>query len=237
MSQLFKNNAKSRLASAITSTSTSFTVITGEGNSLFPTLPLGDDHMLVTLENAVGDKEIVKIIERAGDTFTIGEFSSGTPSVSLLGRAQEGTTALNFDVQDLVELRLTAGFIDALKEGSIVFVIDGGGSAIGTGIKGWIEAPFNGTIKSARLFADEVTGTISVRIYKSTYANYPFTAGVDDAELISSGLSISSGYKAQFTNLSTWVQRNFSKGDIFIFDVQSCTGFTKCTISLTVDRF
>lgn len=232
MSQLFKNNAKSRLASAISSAATSFTIVTGEG-SLFPTLPLGDDHMLVTLENAAGDKEIVKIIERSGDTFSIGSIPGG--SAGILGRAQESTTAINFEAQDLVELRLTAGFIDALKEGSIVFVIDGGGSAITTGIKGWIEAPFNGTIKSARLFAD-VTGNINIDVWKDTYDNYPPEASWDDVTP-AAGIDIASAQKAQFTDLSGWTQRNFSKGDIFAFSVGSCDTITRCTISLTVDRF
>ena len=232
MSQLFKNNSKSRLVENISEVSTSFTVTSGEG-SLFPTLS-ADDHMLITLENSTGDKEIVKVITRAGDIFTI----DSTPGA---GRGLEGTVSRAFEAQDLVELRLTAGFIDALKEGSIVFVIDGGGSAINTGIKGWIEAPFNGTIKSAKIFADEISGSATVRIYKSTYDNYPFTEGVDEAELISNGFLIASGYKAKFDDLTStganWVARNFVKGDIFVFDIEACSGFTRLTISLTVDRY
>jgi len=246
MSQLFKNNAKSRLKEAIGPSATSFAVTTDHGNLYFPPrgdLPWsGDDHMLITLENSTGDKEIVKVIERAGDTFTVGSVP-GAPSV--LGRGQEGTTKMGFEAGDLVELRLTAGFIDALKEGSIVFIIDGGGATITTGLKGWIEAPFSGTIRSAKLFADEVPGSsVDVEIYKSTYDGYPFSSPADETELISNGLVISSGYKAKYDDLTStpiiganWVQRNFLKGDIFVFDIAACVGFTKLTVSLTVDRY
>jgi hypothetical protein len=238
MSQLFKNNAKSRLASSIAADGLSFTVTTGEGD-LFPVMT-ADDHLLVTFENSSGGKEIVRVSARSGDDFTI----AGDPiaaELPIAGRGREGTVARGFSAEDLVELRLTAGFIDALKEGSIVFVVDGGGSAITTGLKGWIEAPFSGTIKSAKLFADEISGSVSVDIYKSTYDNYPFSAPADVAELISTGLDISSGYKARFNDLTAtganWVQRNFLKGDIFIFDIAACSGFTKLTVSLTVDRY
>jgi len=243
MSQLFKNNARTRLAVNLGLSSTSFSVTAGEG-SLFPTLPLGDDHMLITLENSTGQKEIVKVVERAADTFVIGDFASGISTESILGRGQEGTIASAFEAQDLVELRLTAGFIDALKEGSIVYVIDGGGNAITTsGLNGWIEAPFNGTVRAARLFADEAgSGTLEVKIYKSTYADYPFTVGVDEAELISNGLLITTGCKEEYLNLTStganWSQRNFLKGDIFVFKVSSNNGnFSRLTISLTVDRY
>jgi hypothetical protein len=228
MSQLFKNNAKSRLASNIAANALSFNITTGDG-ALFPVLPLGDDHMLVTLEDSVGNKEIVRIVQRSGDSFTV----DPTPG---RGRGQEGTIAIAFDAHDLVELRLTAGFIDALKEGSFIYVIDGAGSAITPGIKGWIEAPFNGTIKSARLFAD-TTGDITVNIWKDIYDNYPPETQWDDVTPYPDGISIVGGIKAQFTDVAGWTQRNFSKGDIFAFNVSACNTITRCTVSLTVDRF
>jgi len=227
MSQLFKNNAKSRLAASLGSgDGLTFTVTTGEG-ALFPVLTT-DDHMMLTLENASGQKEIVRISARTGDTFTI----NPTPGS---GRGQDGTTPMGFAAGDLVELRLTAGFIDALKEGSFVFIVDGGGAAIGTGIKGWIEAPFYGTIKSCRLFADQA-GDITVDIWKDTYDNYP---PVTPSDIVTppAGISITGALKAQFTDLSGWTQRNFNKGDIFAFNISLCNTIQKLTISLTVDRY
>jgi len=237
MSQLFKNNATTRLVAAVGASDTTFTVTTGEG-ALFPAITSGSgDHFDVTLENSTGDKEIIRIVDRSADVFTIGV--AGSPVPSALGRGIDNTTAMGFSAADLVELRLTAGFIDALKEGSVVFVIDGGGADLTTGIKGWIEAPFNGTIKSARLFSDvtpPATGSVTVHVWKDTYANYPPTDPVDEMTP-PAGNSISGGVKEQFTDLSSWLQKGFSKGEIFAFSISACTGIQKLTISLTVDRY
>lgn len=230
MSQLFKNNAKTRLASALGASDLSFTVTTGEG-ALFPAIS-DSDFFFITLEDSSGNKEIVRVTGRSSDVFTI----SSSPG---MGRAQDGTIARAFNANDLVELRLTAGFIDALKEGSLMFSIDGGGSAISTGIKGFIEAPFNGTIKSVRLFAD-VTGDISIDIFKDTYNNY--NPDINPSESICAGstdpISITGGIKQQRTGLvaAGWTVE-FSKGDIFYFEVVSCNTITKVTISMTVERY
>lgn len=232
MSQLFKNNAKTRLASAVGIGDTSFTVVSGDG-ALFPVLTV-DDHMLVTFEDSSGNKEIVKVVARAGDTFTIGTIPGDGGDVA--GRSQDGTTARGFNAQDIVELRLTAGFIDALKEGSITFVIDGGGSVITTGIKGFIEAPFSGTIISAKLFADQA-GDITIDIYKDTYANYDPTVNPTDSICDASNNPIvMTGAAKVVADLTNWTKQ-FSKGDIFYFGVNSASTVTRVTIALTVDRY
>lgn len=234
MSQLFKNNAKSRLAAALGATDLSFSVLTDEGD-LFPVLT-ADDHMLVTLEDSSGNKEIVRVSARGGDLFTIsGNIDLGETEAS--GRGREGTTPRGFVADDLVELRLTAGFIDALKEGSITYVIDGGGSAITTGIKGFIEAPFSGTIKSARIFADQI-GSIEIDIFKDSYDNYNPDNNPTDSICANSTnpILISGDIKAQDSTLTGWVKQ-FSRGDIFYFNVVSAATITRATLSLTVDRY
>ena len=105
MSQLFANNAASELASAVTSGAVSLTLKTGDG-AKFPT-PAGGDFFLVTLYQKVGqdevNHEIVKCTARAGDVLTV-------------VRAQEGTTARAFSVDDPLELRLTAGSLGSLTD-------------------------------------------------------------------------------------------------------------------------
>lgn len=109
MTQLFANNAASELASAVTSGAVSLTLKTGDG-AKFPS-PAGGDFFLVTLYQKVGqdeiNHEIVKCTARAGDVLTI-------------ERAQEGTTARAFNTDDPVELRLTAGALDAKVGGDTV---------------------------------------------------------------------------------------------------------------------
>ncbi len=113
---LFKNNAKSTLASGITSGQLTLSVKAGEG-ALFPN-PTGNEYFLTTLVDTSGNREIVKVTARATDDFTI-------------VRAQEGTIARAFLADDKVELRLTAGWIQAttdeltgLKDGTRADPID-----------------------------------------------------------------------------------------------------------------
>ena len=248
MGQKFANNAKTRLASDISTLATSFTVTTGEG-ALFPTVTLGgQDHFLVTFENSSGDKEIARVIGRSGDTFQIGRIVDGSSSqVAGEGRGLDNPTGIHparaFSAGDLVELRLTAGFIDEIKKGTVVFVIDGGGSLITAGVKGFIEVPFGGTIEAARAFADN-SGSISVIIYKQNYLDYPFDptdVPVDEITDSTGGhnIIISGDFKSQqdsSTGLIGWT-RTFTPGDIFVFEVIGIpVAITKCTISLTVDR-
>jgi len=231
MSQLFKNNATTRLVTAVGAADLTFTVTTGDG-ALFPSPGTGE-HFFVTLENSVGTKEIVRITSRAADVFTI----DPTPG---LGRGQEtawgGSAATSFSVGDLVELRLTAGFIEHLSEGSIVYVIDGGGIAITTGLKGFIEAPFNGSITSVRLLAD-VAGSIEIDIWKDTYANYdPTISQVGDSIVSLTPPTLASAFKSQDTTLDGWTTQ-FSKGDIFYFNVNSASTVTRVTLSMGVNRY
>lgn len=105
MSILFTNNAATNLASSITSGATSLTVSTGTG-SLFPN-PTAPDYFLVTLIGISGTPiEIVKCTARSGDTMTI-------------VRGQEGTTPSAFNGGDQVQLRITAGVMQAAAQAGV----------------------------------------------------------------------------------------------------------------------
>lgn len=96
--QLFSNNADSILDGAIGSATTTITLRAGDG-AKFPAAG-GGDFFLLTLFQKLGSSEmnheIVLCTDRTGDVLTV-------------VRAQEGTTAKDFNSGDSVELRLTAG--------------------------------------------------------------------------------------------------------------------------------
>lgn len=99
MTQLFANNAVSLLAAPIAATDTSLTVMAGYGQ-LFPQ-PTGGDFFLITLENqGASVREIIKVLGRVGDTFTV------------LERGQEGTVARAWSASlgndTLIDHRVTA---------------------------------------------------------------------------------------------------------------------------------
>ena len=99
---LFANNVGSTLASAISSSATSMTVVTGAG-ALFPS-PTSSQYFVLTLISS-GDnsiREIVHVTNVSTDTFTI-------------VRAQEGTSALAWSAGDLCQMLITAGIMELFQ--------------------------------------------------------------------------------------------------------------------------
>lgn len=108
MAQLFKNDARANLASAISPSDTSLVLEAGYGD-LFPVANMGTgtvgDWFKTTLEKETGEKEIIRVRTR----------SSGSDILSNVLRAQEGTTAMSFDAAtSVVGLRLTADDIQSV---------------------------------------------------------------------------------------------------------------------------
>ena len=98
MAVKFTNNAKTTLASGITSTATSATVVDG---SVFPTLGAGE-YFYCTFDDTTNN-EIVKVTARSGNTLTI-------------VRGVDNTTARAFSSGDAAELRATAGLLTDIQE-------------------------------------------------------------------------------------------------------------------------
>ena len=111
---------------------------------------------------------------------------------------------------------------------SFGIVIDGGGSAITTGTKTDAIIPFNMTISSWTLIADQV-GSIVIDVWKDNYSTYPPT--VLDSIAGSEKPTLSSAIKNQDTNLTTWTTA-ITAGDIVRFNVDSASTVTKVTLTI-----
>ena len=99
--QIYANFASALLAASIDDNDLVIQVASGFG-ALFPN-PGATEFFLVTLENASGDREIVKIESRTSDLLT----------VASSGRAQEGTSAQSWtNGLTRVECRATKGTLD-----------------------------------------------------------------------------------------------------------------------------
>lgn len=162
-----------------------------------------------------------------GDAATKGV--TGADANAVTGTAgTSGNVAIWNSDGDIVD----GGVAPASLEATIPFFIDGGGSAITTGIKGWVQVDFDCTINQVTLLADQ-TGSIVVDIWKDTYANYPPT----DADSITASAvpTISSGTKSQDATLTGWTT-SISAGDVFYFNVDSAATIEKCLVSLKVTR-
>lgn len=115
---------------------------------------------------------------------------------------------------------------------TITYVIDGGGAAITTGLKGYLEIPFACTIDRWTLLADQ-SGSIVVDLWKDTYANAPPVIG--DVITASAKPTISTAVKAQSSTLTGWTA-TIAAGDVLAFNVNSVTGIQRVTLSLRVRK-
>lgn len=107
MAQLFKNFARARIASSIGSSDTTIVLQAGYG-AIFPEANMGTgptgDWFKCVLEKATGEREIVSVRTR----------SSGSDILSNVLRAQEGTTAISFDANTVIGVRLTSEDVSAM---------------------------------------------------------------------------------------------------------------------------
>lgn len=101
MTVLFSNNATTTLAATANTSATAVTVASGAG-ALFPAPVPPSDYFYATLVNASNQMEIVKCTQRVSDTLTV-------------VRAQQGTSALSFNIGDKIELRVTAGALQDMQ--------------------------------------------------------------------------------------------------------------------------
>jgi hypothetical protein len=116
--------------------------------------------------------------------------------------------------------------------GSFGITIDGGGSVITTGVKGYVQIPYDGTITGWTILADQ-SGSIVVDVWKDTFANYPPL--VADSIAGSEKPTLSSVIKNQDLALSTWTT-SVTAGDIIAFNVDSASTVTRVNLSINITK-
>jgi len=124
-------------------------------------------------------------------------------------------------------------FASTVTTTAINFTKDNGGLAIAAGVQGDIRVPFNCTITSVNLLADQ-TGSIVVDLWKDAYANYPPT--VADTITASAKPTISAGVKYNDATLTGWT-KPITGGDIIRVNVDSVSTITRFTLVLNVLRY
>ena len=169
------------------------------------TTGLADDDHTQYHTDARGD---ARYVELGGDTMT-----------GLLVLSADPAAALGAATKQYVD---AVGNITAIQ-----FIIDGGGSAITTGVKGDLRIPFGCTINRVTMLAD-ATGSNVTDIWKDTYANFPPT----DADSITASAppTITSSNKSEDTTLTSWTT-SITAGDILRFNVDSNSTITRLTVS------
>lgn len=116
---------------------------------------------------------------------------------------------------------------------TIGYTINGGGSAIATGVAGnGVYVPVGVTIDSVTMQADQ-TGSIVIDIWRDSYANYPPT--VADSICASAKPTITASNKSQDATLTGW-NKTVTAGDILYFNVDSCATITNVVLTLKVTK-
>lgn len=108
--------------------------------------------------------------------------------------------------------------------------IDGGGSVLTTGVKGYKSIPVSGTITRARLLADQ-TGSIVIDVWKDTFANYPPTNA--DSITAAAPPTISASNKSDDTTLTGWTT-SVTAGDVLGFNIDSVATITRITLEIEI---
>ena len=139
-------------------------------------------------------------------------------------------------VQDLASDAATDGQVAkadgaggvAFEDDSVVinFIIDGGGSAITTGVKGHVEVPFAIEIEGWTILGDQ-SGSIVVDVNRSTYAGFPTLTSIAGTELP----TLSSAQKNQDLTLTTWTT-TIAAGDVLEFEVDSAATIQRVTVAI-----
>lgn len=171
------NNAASTLAAPISASATSLTLTTG-GGSDFPILGT-NDYTIVTIVSAGNPNtfEIIKVTAISGDSFTT------------IVRAQEGTTALNWNANDLVQTRPTGGTITSRQPNILTYAGNPNGNVAGN------ISPTQDLVWDTShlvLWICTTAGTASTAVWKMT-----------DAETLNNTLDNGSGAASFLGNLST----------------------------------
>lgn len=134
--------------------------------------------------------------------------------------------------------QLGTGIFTSNFPATIEYVIDGGGSNLTTGVKGYLVVPFDCTIQSATMLADGICNLV-IDIWKCTEDQ--FDAGLTapkSSNSITGGSppTISSTTKYFSQALSTWTS-SLAQADVLAYNVMSVLNCGRATLSLQCIRY
>lgn len=141
-------------------------------------------------------------------------------------------------------LALYAGQVKELQDGDVIageaidlvagliFVIEGAGAAIETGVKGDLVVPFACTVLDWTLLGDQA-GSIVVDVWKDTLANFPPVAG--GSITASAPPTLDAEESAQSATLTGWTTQ-IAAGEILRFNVDSADTVERVTLALKVRK-
>lgn len=186
----------------------------------------------VTVTNLAGYPGGTTNFLRADGTFAAPP--GGTPTAHATSHETGGSDAIDTLDAAVITTGTIASARLPTRIGGVGVTIDGGGSAITTGVKGFIQIPYAGTITEWTILSNDssaTSGSIVFDVWKDTYANYPPT--VADTITASAKPTLSSANKATSSTLTGWTTA-VTAGDVIGFNVDSITTVTKITLTIKI---
>lgn len=138
-------------------------------------------------------------------------------------------------VYDEMELKADLTNLDNLRLDQFGITIDGGGSVIATGTKGFVRIPYSGVITGWTIIeASEtpISSSIVVDIWKDTYANYPPT----NADTVFTDKPTISGSTKGQNNAPAILLPNVTAGDMIGYEVESVTDAVKVVVHIHITK-
>jgi hypothetical protein len=156
-------------------------------------------------------------------------FTAQTAIVTLSGQQTAISNKLSNAVSAIVA---NSAVTTTALAAAITFIVDGGGAAITSGVKGDLEIPFACSINGWTLLNDQA-GDMVIHVWKDTFANYPPTSA--DNIVGTEAPSIATSVKNQDLALSSWTT-GIAAGDTLRFKVESASAVERTTLVLNVTK-
>jgi len=208
--------------------------------ALTSSIAAGDFLAMVDITDSGSGKITFANLEATISHDNIAGVSANDHHTQLHAAAHADGAADELAVQDLASDAATDGqvpkadgagavaFEDDIK--GLSFTIDGGGSAITTGIKGVLIVPFACTITAWNVVAD-ASGSINVDVNRSAWNVTPSYASI----AASAHPALTTAIAAENTTLTGWTT-TLAAQDILQFEVDSATTVKVVTVLLKVKR-
>lgn len=122
--------------------------------------------------------------------------------------------------------------VDTAATAMLGITMDGGGAVLTTGVKGYIQAPYDCTITANVLMADK-SGSLVVDVWKLAFASFPPL--VANTIVSAAPPTLSSAQSSSDNTLTGWT-KSILAGDVLAFNVNSATTVTRATLLLKVTK-
>lgn len=196
------------------------------------------DHVVINNGSGVMSSEANLAITRGGtgsgtSQGAINALSQLTTAGDLLHYNGTNSTRLPAGTNDYVLLAdsgQTSGLRYAPIYGAVGVTVDGAGSALTTGLKGYVTCPFNGTITGWDIVADQ-SGSVVIDVWKANNA----VPTVGNTITASAKPTLTADQQEQSSTLTGWTT-SVSAGDVFAFNIDSVSTMTRLTLNLRIRK-